>query len=321
MKYLFALVLAAVMPLAAAQAADDADALEWIERIYSAGQKLSYSGVIVYQSGERSETSRIFHVFEDGHELEKIDSLDGSPRQVIRTRDLVKCYLPRQRTLIVDEAGGGRGFPSRLVASQASLSEHYRITLGPLDRVAGLGARQVMLEPLDGMRYGLKLWADVDSGLLLKARMQDGSGGIVEQFSFTEVVIGGAIAPEEFTSRFEGEQGWRVINARGSEVSGDGLGWRVASEVPGFKLTSAVRRHLGEAHGDVVHMVFSDGLASMSVFIEPLTESAKKTLGATTSGPVNIYTRRIGGHLVTALGETPARAVQVLADAVEVVTP
>ncbi|MCB1916530.1 MAG: MucB/RseB C-terminal domain-containing protein [Rhodocyclaceae bacterium] len=320
MRTAFALFLALAIPLlTAGQAVAEEDAMAWIGRIYTAGQKLSYSGVIVYQSGRRSETSRIVHVFAGDHELEKLESLDGSPRQVIRTRDQVRCYLPRQRTLIVDQAGSSRGFPSRLVASEASLSDHYRIVLGPVDRVAGLQAQQILLEPLDGLRYGLTLWADVDSGLLLKARMSDDAGEVVEQFSFTEVEIGGDIASGEFTSRFEGEQGWKVINARGSEVSGDGLGWRLAAEVPGFKMTSAVRRQLGDAHGEVVHMVFSDGLASMSVFIEPMPSASQKSLGATTSGPVNIFTRRLEDHLVTALGETPARAVQVLANAVEVV--
>ena len=321
MRYALAPIFAVVIALlAAGRAAAEDDPMAWIGRIYTAGQKLSYSGVIVYQSGSRSETSRIVHVFAGDHELEKLESLDGSPRQVIRTRDQVRCYLPRQRTLIVDQAGSSRGFPSRLVASDISLSDHYRIRLGPLDRVAGLQARQILLEPLDELRYGLTLWADVDSGLLLKARMSDDAGDVVEQFSFTEVVVGANIPKDEFTSPFEDEQGWKVINARGSEVSGDGLGWRLASEVPGFKMTSAVRRRLGEAHGEVVHMVFSDGLASMSVFIEPMPAAGEKSLGATNSGPVNIFTRKVDDHLVTALGETPARAVQVLANAVEVAT-
>ncbi|MCB1907919.1 MAG: MucB/RseB C-terminal domain-containing protein [Rhodocyclaceae bacterium] len=319
MRYAFALLLALAVPLlAVGQEAAEEDPMAWIGRVYSAGQKLSYRGVIVYQSDGRSETSRIVHVFAGDHELEKLESLDGSPRQVIRTRDQVKCYLPRQRTLIVDQTGNSRGFPSRLVASQASLSSHYRIRLGPLDRVAGLQTRQILLEPLDELRYGLTLWADIDSGLLLKARMSNDKGEVVEQFSFTEVDIGGAVPGDEFTSPFEGEEGWKVINARGSEVSGEGLGWRLASEVPGFKMTSAVRRRLGDAHGEVVHLVFSDGLASMSVFIEPMPAVGEKSLGATSSGPVNIFTRRLEGYLVTVLGETPARAVEVLANSVEV---
>lgn len=322
MRFLIALVLSAVCPLVAAgQVGSDEAALGWISRIYAAGQKLNYSGVMVYQAGDRSETSRIVHVFDAGHELEKLESLDGSPREVIRTNDVVKCYLPRQKTLIVDQAGNGRGFPSRLVAAQASLSEHYRIRLGTEDRVAGRSAQQVLMEPKDDLRFGLTLWADADTGLLLKARMQDASGGTVEQFSFTEIAIGTDLGREAFTSRFDGEDGWRVIDAKGSEVAGDGLGWRIASAVPGFRMTSAVRRQLGGVHGDVVHMVFSDGLATMSVFIEPVVDGRENALGATRSGPVSIYARRIGGFLVTTLGETPPKAVQVLADAVEAVRP
>ncbi|MCB1890169.1 MAG: MucB/RseB C-terminal domain-containing protein [Rhodocyclaceae bacterium] len=290
-------------------------------RIYSAGQKLSYSGVMVYQAGERSETSRIVHVFDAGHELEKLESLDGSPREVIRKNDVVKCYLPRQKTLIVDQAGNGRGFPSRLVAAHGTLSEHYRVSLGEMDRVAGRSARQVRLSPKDDLRFGLELWADGETGLLLKARMLDASGGIIEQFSFTEVSIGAEIDRAAFHSQFDGADGWRIIDAKGSDVADEGIGWRLASAVPGFRMTSAVRRQLGDSHGDVVHMVFSDGLASMSVFIEPLRDGREPELGASHSGPVSIYARRIGDFLVTSLGEAPPKAVQVLAEAVEATRP
>lgn len=302
----------ATSPLLAA----DTDALGWIARIYSAGQKLSYSGVIVYQAGVRSETSRIVHLFENGHELEKLETLDGSPREVIRTRDLVKCFLPKQQTLIIDQPGGSRGFPARLLASHATLSEFYRLRMGERGRVAGLETQQVLLEPKDDLRFGHVLWADAASGLLLKARMLDHAGGVVEQFSFTEVRIGEQIDRREFVSRFEDVPGWRVINARGTELSEEGLGWRLTAAVPGFRLVSAVRRSLGEVHGEVVHLIYSDGIAAMSVFIEPLAEGREPALGASSSGPVNIYTRVVGAHLVTSLGEAPPRAVQVLGEAV-----
>lgn len=316
MRFLLVLAFAWLLVPAAAAGEPGADAMAWMARIYAAGQKLNYSGVIVYQAGQRSETSRIVHLADGGHELEKLETLDGSPREVIRTRDQVRCYLPRQRTLIVDQASGSRGFPARLVASYASLSEHYRIRLGELGRIAGLEAQQVVLEPKDDLRFGYVLWADTRSGLLLKARLQDEAGRMVEQFSFTEVRVGDDIRRDEFVSRFDNEPGWRVINARGTEVDGDGVGWKVRFMVPGFKLVSAVRRTLGEAHGKVVHMIFSDGLAAMSVFIEPMPREREATLGASNSGPVNIFSRRVGDHLVTVLGETPARAVEVLADAV-----
>lgn len=320
MRILLALMLALSCALAQAGKGDaGGDPLAWIEKIYAAGQKLSYSGVIVYQAGERSETSRIVHLYEAGHEYEKLETLDGSPREVIRTRDQVKCYLPRQRTLIVDRAGGSRGFPARLVASHASLGEFYRISLGEMGRVAGLPAQQIILEPKDDLRFGYVLWAEAKSGLLLKARMNDQNGGAVEQFSFAEVRIGDGIRREEFISQFDGAKGWRVINAGGSEVEGAGLRWSVNSPVPGFKLISAVQRKLGEAQGEVVHMVFSDGLAAMSVFIEPMPTQRVGEVGATSSGPVNIFKRRIDSYLVTSLGEAPSKAVQVLAEAVSAI--
>ena len=315
----FALALLAALGAALCHAAGPnavSDPVQWMEKIYSAGQNLSYSGVIVYQAGERSETSRILHVSEDGHELEKLETLEGSPREIIRTRDQVKCYLPQQRTLIVDHAGSGRGFPARLVASYAALAEHYRIRLGESGRIAGLDAQQILLEPKDDMRFGHVLWADSRTGLLLKARMQDQAGDVVEQFRFAEVRVGDKISREAFISQFEGAEGWRVINARGTDIAASGMAWSVGQPIPGFELISSVERELGKAHGKVVHMIFSDGLASISVFIEPMPAAREVSVGAERSGPVSIFKRRVGDHLVTTLGEAPARAVRVLAEAV-----
>ena len=297
------------------------DPLTWLGRIAAAGQRLNYSGTFTYQSGNRSETSRIVHVRDSAGESERLETLDGSPREVIRTNGEVRCVLPAQKMVIIDQAGSRRAFPSRLAEAWMNLSESYRIRRGELSRVAGLEAQQIILEPKDDLRYGYLLWADVQSGLLLKSRMVNERGETIEQFAFNEVKIGGEIDRSQLKSRFAAEQGagWQVVNARGTELRHADVGWTIKAAVPGFYQTSAVRRQMGAGGGDTMQLVFSDGLAAVSVFIEPVESSAESKLspGAFESGAINLYKRVAGRYLVTALGEVPPRTVQRLAEAVE----
>ncbi|MBX3679144.1 MucB/RseB C-terminal domain-containing protein [Cognatazoarcus halotolerans] len=316
MKQLLAAALL-VFGALTARAEGSSDPLAWLGRITMAGKQLNYSGLVVYHAGERSETSRISHMVVAGDEFEKLETLDGSPREVIRTRDEVRCFLPGQRTLIVDQPLGRRSFPSRLTSSYASLAESYRIRKGEVSRVAGLEAQQIVLEPKDELRFGHVLWADVKSGLLLKAKMVSRSGKSIEQFAFSEINIGAQMEQSEFRSRFDNANGWRVINARGTELAGDSLGWTFRNPLPGYRMTSAVKRSIGPNRGDVTHMVFSDGLAAVSVFVEQVSDDDTSPEGASTSGPVNIFKRRVGRFLVTALGEVPDKALQMLADGAE----
>ncbi|MBS0551262.1 MAG: MucB/RseB C-terminal domain-containing protein [Proteobacteria bacterium] len=311
-----ALCAALAQPTVHAEAMSDP--LTWLGRIASAGQKLSYVGTFMYQSRGASETSRIAHRMDATGEYERLEVLDGSPREVIRSGNEVRCVLPEQKTVIIDQAGGRRAFPARLPASFSNLAENYRIRKGDVGRVAGYEAQSIVLEPRDDLRFGYVLWADVQSGLLLKSRMVDEGGETIEQFAFSDVRIGGDVGPDLLKSRFDQSGGWRVVNARGSEISRSEGGWVLRSPLPGYALMSVMRRPLGRERGEAIHMVYGDGLAAISVFIEPLAgQAASPAVGALSSGAINIYKRIVDRHLVTALGEVPARAVQRLADGIE----
>lgn len=297
------------------------DPLTWLGRIAAAGQRLNYTGTFIYQSGRHFETSRIAHLADASGEYERLEVLDGSPREVIRTNSEVRCVLPEQKTVIIDRPGGRRAFPARLPSSFSGLAENYRIRKGEVSRVAGLDTQLIVLEPKDDLRYGHMLWADLQSGLLLKARMVDERGEIIEQFTFSDVKIGGPIEPEMLKPRFAKGPEWRVIDAHGIEVRREDSRWLMNAPLAGFTLQSIVRRPLGRDRGEALHMVYGDGMASISVFIEPVgSDSARAGLGPLATGAINIYKRRVNGYLITALGEVPLRAVQRVGDGIEPVS-
>lgn len=293
-----------------------ADPLSWLGRIATAGQRLNYQGTFTYQSGGHTETSRIVHRVHAGSEHERIEVLDGTPREVIRSGDEVRCVFPEQKTVILDQPGSHRPFPSRLPSALAGLTGNYRVLRGEPARIAGHDTHAVVLEPRDELRHGHVLWAEVQSGLLLKSHMVDERGELVEQFAFSEVSIGGEIDQQHLKSRFSPQADWHIVHAQGSRLPRTQLGWSLTTPLPGYTLVSVMRRQIGRERGEVVHMVFSDGLATISVFIEPF-EGETVAPAAQASGAIKLYKRTYKGHLITALGEVPPRALQRLADGIE----
>lgn len=298
-----------------ARAQAPAEALQSLQRVAAAAQKLNYTGVFVYQSGKQSETSRITHLVDGGTEYERLEVLDGSPREVVRVNDEVKCYLPESRLLIVERRRRGQvaSFPALSPESLAGLSEHYVIARGPNARVAGHDSHSIVIKPRDDWRYGHRLWVDAASGLLLKAALVDEHGETLESFSFTELRIGGPIDRASLQARGI-DSGWKVHDVRTGD-SGSAR-WRFNAQPPGFrKVADMMRQGRGDGR-EVGHVMFSDGLAAVSVFIEPLGRG-KAEPGAMALGAVNAYKRVAGDHLFVVMGDVPPAALKKIAEGIE----
>lgn len=309
-----------LFPASAALAADPGDTLALLNRTVAAAQKLNFAGTFVYQSGGTTETSRIAHVVEASRELEKLEVLDGSPREIVRNDNEVRCYLPERKLVLVERREARRGFPALLPASIANLTEHYTLRKGAMGRVAGIDAQAAYLEPRDEFRYGHQLWIDPGSGLLLKATMLNEKGEALESFAFTQVQIGGAIDRSLLRSRYDGQGGdWRVQDPRATETRQDETGWIFRNPPPGFRKVAGLRRGASGEQPGAMHVLFSDGLAAISVFIEPLGQRSaeKMETGVSRVGAVSVYQRVLGESLLVILGEVPPSALKRVGDSVE----
>lgn len=301
--------------LAQAQDGTSSDAMALLRRIYQATEKLSYTGTFVYQQGDRTETSRITRITGPGGDVERVETLDGMPREIVRTRDTVRCYLPESQTVKVERRTDPRAFPAVLPERITDLARNYTITRGEPMRIAGYDCEAVVLTPKDELRYGYKLWADVKSGMLLKARTFNHEGETVEQFSFAQLAIGN-VPRGRAKTRHETAK-WRVEDTAVTPADLGRAGWRVNGDLPGFHKVTEVMRKLGAAR-PVGQMVYSDGLAAVSVFIEPMSgRSGALRPGLSSLGAFHIYTREVANHIVTVVGEAPAASVQRIANTVE----
>jgi sigma-E factor negative regulatory protein RseB len=307
------LVLSAVLLMPIAAPADDGLAL--LQRVAQGSRQLTYSGTFVYRSGGKVDTSRIAHSLSDGIEVERIEALDGSPREVLRAGGEVRCFFPEEKLLIIENRASQRGFPSLLPAGLGSLPEHYSIRGGGQGRVAGLKSQAVLLEPRDELRYGHEFWMDAASGLLLKANLIGERGETLESFAFTQVKIGGALEQGALKPRFDSES-VRVQQVRATEMKPEDMAWTFRTMLPGFRKVAAMRRQTAPENPESLHVVFSDGLASISVFIEP-GGSGGEAEALATVGPVNVYRRQLGEYRLVVMGEVPALAVKRLGDGIE----
>ena len=311
-------VLPFLLPVSAALAQTDPSALQWLRKIYAASEKLSYTGTFVYQQGQRVETSRIVHVADSSGPRERLETLDGVPREIVRTGDEVVCYLPASMTLKIDKQPGRRPFPAILSEQLKDVSENYTVKKGDIERVGGYSCQVLTLEPKDKMRYGHQLWADLNTGMLLRAKTFNDKNEMLEQFKFTQVKIGGPISRDELKPHYlRQSKEWHVEDSGATRANLAESGWTIRSKPPGFRTVAELMRTVGETVG-VGHIVLSDGLAAISVFIEPAT--SKRPLsqsGLARQGAINVYTRPVGNYWVTVVGEAPAESVKYVANAVE----
>ncbi len=317
MRFLIFTLLLLQAPFVAAQASSP-DAMQWLQKIYSATKKMSYSGTIVYQQGTHSETSRIARLVDASGTHERLETQDGTPTEVIRNNDEVTCYLPDTMTMKIDRQSGQKPTFLDIPADQfRELTEHYNVNLGGSGRIAGYDCQTIVLEPKDKMRYGYKLWADRNTGMLLKVRTFNSANELVEQFTFLQLKIGN-VDRELLKSRFSGKgRDWRVEDSGAVEADLTLSGWSIKGHPPGFRKITEMKRKLGGTAG-VGHMVLSDGLAAVSVFIAPHPVKAGAVQpGLSRQGATNVYIRQIGDHLITVVGEAPAESVKAIANAVE----
>jgi sigma-E factor negative regulatory protein RseB len=296
-----------------AQAAGEAQ--DWLMRIHQAPQELNYEGTFVYQQGAQLETMRIYHRATGGVVTERLASLTGPAREVVRTNEEVRCYLPDQKSVLIEDRRlDHKGFLAIVPERLPELQENYAIELGGMARVAGRPARLLVVRARDDYRYGYRLWADQETGLLLKADLMDDKSKVLEQFMFTQIDIGNAI-PDAALQPQTPTSG--MVLYRDTEVAeGDQpKNWRAVRVPKGFKLSSSIVRRLPKAGRVVEQFVYSDSLAAISVFVEKLegAEGGAELLeGPRRMGALFALGKILDGHHVTVVGEVPSKTIVMI---------
>jgi sigma-E factor negative regulatory protein RseB len=248
-------------------------------------------------------------------------SLNGSAREIIRDHDNVKCILPDSRSVLVDKRPlPAARFPSSIpnAANTEKLEGHYRFVDLGRGRIAGYECHVIGVRPRDGFRYGYRLWLDEKTAMLLRSDLVSERGQTVEQVMFTSLTMPKEIPAADLKPSVSG-QGfvWHVQGEKAKPSAGENkLRWEVSRLPPGYHLSLEQVQHLAGAAHPVTHLIYTDGLASVSVFAEPLTPGKPVLRGSARMGAVNAFGRVLGKHHVTVVGEVPAATVRMIGESV-----
>jgi sigma-E factor negative regulatory protein RseB len=287
-------------------------------KINKAARMLDYEGVFVYQHETQLEAMRIIHKVENGTARERLVSLNGAPREIIRDQREVTCYWPDKNSVMVEyRKADNQSFPAILPERLQDLDNYYVIQLGNVERITGRPAQRVIVKPADQYRYGYHLWADKETGLLLKADLLDTQGKILEQFMFTQISIGTKIPASALAPGMTGKDMVWHREAEDRKTVSAAPGWTATQLPRGFRLSAHIARQTLMRKRPVEHLVYTDGLAAVSVFVEKRGEGTKPfMLGASRMGAVNALGSRVEDYQITTVGEVPAETIALIGGSV-----
>lgn len=317
----WALVLFAVLatPVVAATAGDTSHfAQALLSRMALAAKTLSYDGSFIYLRGNRVDSMRIIHRADEKGEIERLMSLTGPAREVIRDNDTVTCIFPENRAVMVERARQRQLFPATLVEPVERLVDYYDVGLKGQDRIAGRSTWVVSVQPKDRFRYGYELWIDTDSHLLLKSVLLDADGEELERMMFTQLEFPDHIPDELLQPGIEGHGFVRFDSRSHTQraIPEDQDRWEVSWLPVGFDLREREVASIAASHVPVEHLVYSDGLSIVSVFVERIERSVDKLEGPSSKGAVHAFGISQSGYQITVVGEVPAETVRQIAGAV-----
>jgi sigma-E factor negative regulatory protein RseB len=311
--------LSVVALLAAGHAVAD-EPRDWLRRMNEALAGRNYDGSFFHMAGGKVESLRIIHRVSGGKVTERLVSLDGSGREFIRTGGELACYLPDQRMVLVERRMREGALLGKLPAFDDSNDSYYEVGGGHRARLMGRPVRVVVVTPRDEYRYGYRLWIDEKTAMPLKTQLCDGRGNVIEQILFASLTLPRAIPDAAFSPAISGE-GFRWVRreSRFTDPSDSSpLAWRAIRLPPGFRLRSRGQQVIPGAPGETAHVVYSDGVAAVSVFVGPRAGqgAAPPAQGAVRMGSSATYSTVVDGHPVTVVGEVPEQTVQFIASQV-----
>ncbi len=294
------------------------DAKVWLDKMAEAVESLNYEGTFVFMHNDRLETMHITHGRDNHGVKERLVSLTGEAREVIRDKNVLTCIWPQSKVVVVERSRSQHGIPANLPANFDKLSERYELLVVGDDRIAGFDCKQIEIKPKDSYRYGYRFCIAKQSGMLLRSVMLDTKGEPIEQVMFTGFRLLNTLPKNQFEPHYADKSyTWHKVAPK-NHPSGllPDLSWHIGGMPPGYKVSENVKRPIAASPQPVQHIILTDGLASVSVFIakhDSVTEFVKGSIG---SGAMHTYTRQINDHQITVVGEVPENTVRMIGESI-----
>ena len=298
------------------------DVAQWIERLHSAPCNRSYTGTFVVLSASGAmASSRMWHACDGHQQMERVETLSGTPRTTFRRNSEVRTFLSQARVVRTDRREASGPFPRVPLVAGASIAQFYTTHALGEERVAGHVAEGVWFKPQDTLRFGYRLWSEQSTGLVVKLQTLDTDGQVLEQAAFSELDLNAPVRVDQLVRLMDTTAGYKVVDPKVVKTTARAEGWALRQPVAGFVPVSCHRRTVSSAEDPqtVLQCLYSDGLASVSLFIEPFDarrhpkHSQASHMGATQwlGQPV------LPDRWLTAVGEVPLQTLRLFAGQLE----
>ena len=298
---------------------------EWLTRMHEASRKRAYVGTFVVSTGSSMTSARIWHICDGVQQMERVEPLSGAPRSTFRRNDQVITFLPESRTVVLERREALGLFPQLLTAPDSAIAQYYTAKLTGSERVAGHDAEVVMLVPKDNFRFGYRIWNEKKSGLVVKLQTLDTDGKVIEQVAFSELQMNAPVSMAKLTQMMNNTEGYRIERLEVEKTTASAEGWALRTPVAGFKSMSCHKRpgnpQEPASTDKILQWVFSDGLASVSLFVENFDRRRHVAEGVSSVGATHTLTRKLsdktGEWWLTVVGEAPLQTLNVFSQGLE----
>ncbi|OYU43498.1 MAG: transcriptional regulator [Burkholderiales bacterium PBB4] len=317
-------VLVLVSPCAAWSLDTDAQWKQWLVRVHEASKQRTYAGTFVVSAGGNLASAKIWHVCEGTQQIERVEPLSGVPRASYRRNDQVTTLYPDSKVAIIETRGSLGSFPGLVKSANTNVGDHYIFSDLGAERMAGFDVDGVSLSPRDSSRYGYRVWSEKRTGLVLQVQTMDATGRVIEQSAFTEVQIDVPLKIAPLLQQMENLKGYKVTRPALRTVTPQAMGWSLKVPVAGFQQVGCYSRTVARIEAPasdnlpVMQWIFTDGLATLSLFVESFDPQRHLREGVTgTGGATQVVMRRVGDWWATAVGEVPASTLRAFVTALE----
>ena len=319
--------LVAGAPLAPADSADAKSINDWLLRMHEAAKKRSYIGTYVVSAGGVMSSAKIWSACDGDQQAERVETLTGAPRSIIRHNDRVVTFMPEHKLARREKRESLGVFPDLLQSSDGRIADFYKMRPEGVERIAGVEAQVVTLQPKDKLRFGYRVWTEQKRGLVVKLQTLDTNGQVLEQAAFSDLQIDAPVKIDKLVQMMTKVDGYRVQQSVLVKTTASAEGWLIKTPVAGFKPMSCYKRPnpsgaasagaASAAPAEPLQWIFSDGLASVSIFLEPYDRQRHDKEVGLSMGATQTLTRQLGRYWLTAMGEVPMATLQLFASGLE----
>lgn len=291
---------------------------DWLDKMSQASQQQNFQGTLVIRQQDKMQAIRVKQGVTSNGSWQTLESLTGEDQTIIRHNNKVTTIFPAKKLVTIsDELVGaldkGPLHPA-LPDNRNALKKLYNLELSGQDRIANKVTQMIRMIPRDQHRYGYVFWLDQQSGLLLKCDLLDERGKVLEQLMYSDVELLSSTPNNSVDA--DALKTYRKVKLM-DEPGIRQQNWQASKLPPGFELIRAVKVSHKGREMPTYHMVYSDGMASVSVFVEQRKAADKPVIGLSSIGPVNAYSSFMDSAYVTVIGEVPSATVRMIAESIQ----